>query len=358
MHEIGGQQIFFISLSVLLFIMLGVVILILIDHKSKIPGHFQHSPFSIIGMRRDHPVIAFVTTFFLAAIIISLLLELTIVLGEHMGLFKGIDQQPALLKRISKQRYSESQRHFHNVPEVRSIGLGKKAVCFQCHGDYPHSKQRMVRTLLNMHTQFIDCMTCHIDPRKVPEDKYQFQWLNFSGIEVQGPQYGTDINTNTGYLVDTDDYYSKIVIYIDTGGKSELVEFTENNQVVREFIQIKDTLSDEDRESVKNSFHEKVMPKGRFCSRCHTREEESYIPFRSLGFSDRRIQDVTNLNIVGIVEKYRDFYMPNLFNTKSSLPGMDKMLGDDKKQVVPNEEMLKGRAWWRRSKNTEAEAPR
>ena len=125
MHTIGEQQIFFISLSVLLFILLGVVILILIDHKSKIPGHFQHNPFSIIGMRRDHPVIAFVTTFFLAAIIISLLLELAIVLGEHMGMFATEEDTPQLLKRISKQRYSEAQRHFHNVPAVERVGQGK-----------------------------------------------------------------------------------------------------------------------------------------------------------------------------------------------------------------------------------------
>lgn len=349
MHAIGEQQIFFISLSVLLFILLGVVILILIDHKSKIPGQFQHNPFSIVGMRRDHPVIAFVTAFFLGAIIISLLLEMVIVLGEHAGLFGVEETKPGLLKKLSQQRYSESQRHFHNVPVINKVGMGKKTVCFQCHGDFPHSKQRMVRTLLNMHTQFVGCVTCHIDPRIKSEENYKFRWLNYSGIEVTGVPYGTDINKKSGYLIDTDDYYSQIVIYFSESGNEELLEVTEDNPDVKEFIQIKDSLTDEDKELVKNSFHKNIMSKGRFCSRCHTHEDKSYLPFRSLGFSEQRINDITNLNIVGIVEKYREFYMPNLFKSDPALPGLDAMMGDEIKAKVPNEEILKGRAWWRRN---------
>ena len=64
-----------------------------------------------------------------------------------------------------------------------------------------------------MHTQFVGCMTCHIDPRIKSEESYKFRWLNYSGIEVTGVPYGTDINKKSGYLIDTDDYYSQIVIY-------------------------------------------------------------------------------------------------------------------------------------------------
>jgi hypothetical protein len=354
MHAISTQFITFIVLTVLLFILVGVVMVILIDHKSKIPGEFVHNPFSIIGVRREHPVIAFVTTFILGAVIISLLLELTVVLGVHFGLFSKEQEQPELLKKISSQRYSETQRHFHNVPPVNKVDMGKKSVCFQCHGDYPHSKKRMVRTLLNMHTQFAGCMTCHIDPRKKPEEEYTFRWLNYTGIPVQGSPFGTDINPETGYLADTDDIYSKIVVYSNHNGEEELQEITEDNPDAKDFLQIKDSLSDENKEAIKKRFHNLVMAKGRFCTRCHTEEEKSYLPFRSLGFSDQRIDNVTNLNIVGIVEKYREFYMPNLFNDQSSLPNVKTMIGDGKKTNVPNDELRKGRAWWRRSDETQS----
>ncbi len=347
MHAISNQLITFVVLTVLLFILVGIVMLILVDHKSKIPGEFQHNLFSITGVRREHPVLAFVTTFFLGAIIISLLLELGLVLGESFGVFAKETEQPALLKKISTHRYSESQRHFHNMPANNFVEMGKKEVCYQCHGDYPHAKQPMVRTLLNMHTQFIGCMTCHVDPDKQPEGSYRFDWLNYSGIDVDGPHFGTDVDPDTGYLIATDDYFSKIVVY--GGADNELLEITEDNNDVREFLQIKDELSSEDKEAIKKRFHAQVMAKGRFCTRCHTDEEKSYLPFRDLGFSDQRISDVTNLNIVGIVEKYRDFYMPRLFDSKSPLPDKAIMLGDESKHDVPKQELLNGRAWWRKS---------
>ena len=349
MHAISTQLITFVVLTVLLFILVGIVMLILIDHKSKIPGEFQHNPFSIIGIRREHPVIAFVTTFFLGAIIISLLLELGLVLGGHFGLFNKEVETQGLLKKISDQRFSEKQRHFHNVPAENKVDMGKKPVCFQCHGDYPHSKKRMVRTLLNMHTQFVGCMTCHTDPRKIPEDSYSFRWLNYSGIEVSGPPFGTDVDPDTGYLVETDDYYSKIVVYSDHYGDEQLIEITEDSKDAKDFIAIKDSVSDEDRDAIKKHFHERVMGKGRFCTRCHTDVEKSYLPFRELGFSQQRINDVTNLNLVGIVEKYREFYIPKLFNEKTSLPDKEIMIGDEQKHNAPKEELLKGRAWWRKS---------
>jgi len=349
MHVINDQLNFFVVLTVLLFILVGIVMVVLIDHKSKIPGHFQDNPFGISGMRRSHPVISFITTFILGAIIISLLLELTIVMGEHFKLFNQEVEKPQILKKIKYQRFSETQRHFHNVPTENKVDMGKKPVCFECHGDYPHSKQRMVRTLLNMHTQFAGCMTCHIDPRKKPEEKYTFRWLNYSGIEVQGPPFGTDIDPKTGYLIDTDDYFSKIVVYSSEQGKEELLEITEDNIDAKDFLEHKDKLSDEDKQAIKKSFHALVMPKGRFCTRCHASEEKSYLPFRKLGFSEQRIESVTNLNIVGIVEKYREFYMPNLFDKKASLPDSKSMVGDGEKTDIPNEELQKGRAWWRHS---------
>jgi len=351
MHAISTQLITFVVLTVLLFIVVGIVMVILIDHKSKIPGEFQDSMFGITGLRRQHPVLAFVTTFFLGAIIVSLLLELGLVTGEHFGLFRQEVEKPGLLKKISNQRYSEKQRHFHNVPPENKVDMGKKPVCFQCHGDYPHSKKRMIRTLLNMHTQFVGCMTCHTDPRKKPEESYTFRWLNYSGIDVTGPHFGTDVDPDTGYLINTDDLYSKIVIYSNDNESDEeqLLEITEENNDVKEFLAIKDTLSDDDKMAVKKRFHEIVMGKGRFCTRCHTDEDKSYIPFRKLGFSEQRISDVTNLNIVGIVEKYRDFYIPKLFNGQTSLPDESLMVGDEKKYNAPKEELLKGRAWWRKS---------
>ncbi len=314
MHESNTVLVVFIVISVLLFMLLGIAILVMIDHKAKIPGEFVHDPFSIVGIRREHPVLSFLTTLILGSIIVALLFEIFVVFGERLHVFTGGGKEkPELLAELKEHRFSEEQRHFHNAPKDNKVNLGKKQACFYCHGDFPHSKTRMVRTLLNMHTQFVGCMTCHTNEEKIPEDSYTFSWLNFSGIDVKGKPYGTSINPETGFLAETDDLYSKIVVYADVDGEHQLMELIEDKPGVQEFLAVKDQLSERDKESMKKRMHKLVRRKGRFCTRCHAREEDSYIPFRKLGFSEQRITDVTNLNIIGIVKKYKKFYLPNLF---------------------------------------------
>ncbi len=306
----------FIVISVFLFMFLGIAILVMIDHKARIPGEFHDDPFSISGLRREHPVLGFLTAFILAGVILSLLFEVSVAFGERLGFFKE-KEKSELLQELKEHRFSEEMRHFHNLRKNNVINQGKKQACFYCHGDYPHSKTRMIRTLLNMHTQFIGCMTCHTDEEKIPENKYSFAWLNFSGIDVKGPHFGTSINPDTGFLVTTDDYFSKIVVYADINDKKTLMEAIEDKPEVQEFLKIKDQLSDSDRDAIKKRIHKIVRRKGRFCDRCHAAEDKSFLPFRELGFSEQRIFDVTNLNILGVIKKYKKFYLPNLFRKDS-----------------------------------------
>jgi len=347
MPETDISQFTFIIISVVMSLALCLALLVIVDHKAKIPGQMEGDPFSISGMRQDHPYIAFLTTTILLLIIFSLVFELTVSLLTPLGLFAE-KEKPKLLQALGEQRVTEKLRHFHNNPPADYPNLGYKTVCFYCHGDFPHSKEPMVRTLLNMHTQFIGCSTCHNDPRKVDEDSVTFAWLNFSGIEVSGPPFGTSIQPETGDLIETDDYYSKIVPYTTRDGSKALMEIPETNPDAMEFIDIRESLTDEDREALKKAFHKDISPKGRFCSRCHTDESKSYLPFRELDFSDQRVTDVTNLNIIGITQKYRRFYMPDLFSPDTSLPGTDVLLGPERQSGEPEADG-DARTWWRRT---------
>lgn len=319
MHDVSNQLAIYVVLTVLLFMLLGVALVVLIDHKAKIPGHFTRDPFSISGMRRGHPMISFLTATILGCIIAILFFEVFVALGSHAGFFEDEEEKkPEILQTLRLDRFTEKKRHFHHELKIDKVNLGNKPVCFQCHGDYPHSKEPMIRTLMNMHTQFAGCMTCHVNEKKVPENTYSYKWLNYSGIEVKGKPFGTAINPETGFLQETDDLYSKIVVYSNQSGQEELLEVTEDDPDVQEFLKVKDSLNDRDKEALKKRFHRIVRPKGRFCSRCHTEENKSLLPFRALGFSEDRIQDVTNLNIIGIVEKYKKFYMPKLIRRSAA----------------------------------------
>ncbi len=346
MHQTVQLDGIFVALAVVMFILFAIAVLIIIDHKARIPGELRRDFFSISGLRRNHPVWAWMVSVFLW-IVIGVLLASSVY--SMVGGKKKEPEAPSLLAKLDVERQKERARHFHNVPKVDPLQQGKRPVCSTCHSDYPHAKKPMIRTLLNMHTQFLGCMTCHADDRKVSEQTVNLRWLNYSGIEVKGQPFGTDVNPQTGSLLETDDFYSKIVPYTTLNGREALLEITEDAPEAQEFIKLRSQLSDQDMGSIKKAFHSQVNPIGRFCTRCHTEEKQSYIPYRALGFSERRVQALTNLNIVGIVQKYREFYIPSIFLDETNKARQGVLFGSDAKAPAPSSEEIKRdpRSWWR-----------
>ncbi len=339
----------FIALAVVLFVFFAIAVLIIIDHKAKIPGPETHDLFSVSGIRQDHPIWAWMVSLFLWFIIGSLLLIITYNLTRHLFVHEEVKEQ-TFLGKVDAEAQAERIRHFHNSPKEAPYSKGKQPVCYYCHGEFPHAQKPMVRTLLNMHTQFIGCMTCHTNSKKIPEDQLELRWLNYSGIPTKGKPFGTDTDPVTGGLIETDDFFSKIVPYRKgPDGKETLIEITENNDEAREFITVRGDLTTQQQGAIKKMFHTLVNPIGRFCTRCHASEDESYIPFRKLGFSEKRITALTNLNIVGIVQKYKKFYIPTIFRGNMTKDEQEILLGKDKPAPEVDPEMLEDpRAWWRK----------
>ncbi len=340
----------FIALAVTLFIFFVAAVLVIIDHKSKIPGKETADWFSVSGIRRNHPAWAWMVSVFLWFIIGSLLLIISYNMLSHLWTPEESTSR-SFLEKVTHEGNLERIRHFHNSPKEAAYSQGKQPVCFYCHGDYPHAKRPMIRTLLNMHTQFVGCMTCHVNAEKVPEEQMTFRWLNYSGIKVSGPQFGTAYDEETGNLIETDDHYSKIVAYrIKPNGEEELLEITEDAPEAAEFINMRGQLTTQQQGSVKKMFHTIVNPIGRFCTRCHVVEEgEGYLPFRDLGFSDARATGLTNLNIAGLVQKYKEFYMELVFLGKEDEEATKALLGDDPDLEEEMDDKMKDdpRGWWR-----------
>lgn len=312
MHEAATNGIIVTVTAVIGVVLFLIMLVVVIDHKARIEGKVVNDLFSIIGKRGSHPVWSYLIGMILLIIISGVAIELGLAMLKKIPI-ENKDKPSKLLVSLQEKSVLETARHFHNPANNMALE-GKKSVCFYCHGDFPHFQRRMIRTLLNMHTQFLGCMTCHVDREKVDEKMITMKWLNFSGVEVKGAHFGLDTDPETGYLMETDDFYSKIVPYLITSESEKLLEITEDDPMAIDFVMIRDKLKGRDRESVKKSLHNMVMPKGRFCSTCHVDRSKSYIPFEKLGFSEGRISDLTNLNIIGLVEKYKEFYMPDMMN--------------------------------------------
>ncbi len=299
-----------ISTAVIVIVLLLMLLVVVLDSKAQIPGKLRVDLFGISGSRQDHPIWSYLIGSIVLLVICSVGIQFIISVVSHIPV-QIKDKPSEILKSLAVKSASEEARHFHNPANTLALE-GKKSVCFYCHGDFPHFQERMIRTLLNMHTQFLGCMTCHADPEKIDEDTITLRWLNYSGIDVNGPLFGTDYDKSTGYLIPTDDYFSKIVPYLSSNQSDKLIEITEDDPMAIDFVKVQDQLKGRNRAAVKKSLHELVSPIGRFCTKCHTQENESFIPFEKLGFSRNRINDLTNLNIIGLVQKYKQFYMPDI----------------------------------------------
>lgn len=271
--------------------------------------------------RLNHPI----TSYLIGAFFIVLLLMVFAGVVYHLtlstrgpGLFraswqKHLEQDKSIiLDQAQKREELEKHRHFHFVADSPQLPENKRPVCFICHSDYPHSKDKRIRALMNIHTQFLVCETCHIQDK--PGMRIVYKWYNPLSDNPQGPFYGTDYYPENDMLVKGDGGLSKIAPYYKTGSIDALrpAILKQDAPLALDYVKVRDKLSPEQREGVKNKFHENIKPKGLDCKVCHT--EKSILDFKKLGFSDTRIDNLLKLDVVGMLEKYDQFYLPNLLD--------------------------------------------
>lgn len=246
-----------------------------------------------------------------------------------------------LLEKYSQQHKSEildearhleeleQHRHFHNIAaDHPRLPENRRPACFICHSDYPHGKNKKIRGLMNIHTQFFVCETCHI--REKPGTTIVYKWYNPLDDNPRGPFYGTSYDPATGYLSKGKDQISRISPYVKslkTAGL-ELAIKVQDAPLARDYMKVRDKLSPEQREGIKNKFHEDIKPRGRDCKRCHTKN--GILDFKQLGFTENRISNLMALDIIGMLEKYEEFYMPELF-TEKAFRGDEKEKGETPK---------------------------
>ena len=145
--------------------------------------------------RLNHPMISYL----LGAIFLVLTLGVFVGVVHHLTIsHHGPGLLRPLLEKHQEQRRSpildeaqrleeyEKHRHFHNVAdEPPKLPENLRPVCFICHSDLPHSKNKRIRALMNIHTQFFVCETCHI--KEKPETTIVYKWYNPLDDNPPGP---------------------------------------------------------------------------------------------------------------------------------------------------------------------------
>ena len=240
-------------------------------------------------------------------------------LAKHQETLKS-----EILDEARRLEEFEQHRHFHNVAvEYPQPPENMRPVCSICHSDLPHRKNKRIRSLMNIHTQFFVCETCHV--KEKPGTTIVYQWYSPLEDYPQGPFYGTSYDPDTGILSPGQDQISRIAPYFksEKTDRLQMAVQVQDIPLARDFMKVRDKLSPEQREGIKNKFHENIKPVGHSCRTCHI--EESILDFEKLRFSENRTANLKKLNVVGMIAKYERFYLPELFpETASQSPESEK----------------------------------
>ncbi len=102
--------------------------------------------------------------------------------------------------KIKDHERKQLHEHFHLATEdINLEAWAEKSSCILCHSPYPHGKESKAKALMNLHTEFLTCHSCHIH---IDEgEKIKFGWINpLRSLHLKGEPYGTKLDPATGTL--------------------------------------------------------------------------------------------------------------------------------------------------------------
>ncbi len=215
--------------------------------------------------------------------------------------------------RVIDQPYIEGR--FHHIGFT--IQQDNASICVRCHGNVPHDESKEVRSFLNMHAFYLACETCHSRPDEGVKE-WAFRWYDKdTGTITNNPQALKDIEK----LYHTEQEISQYPIYGNYGakvaptlndfGETRLLHGVKEMIFVDRFVTEQARLQPEQKSQMKKVIHRKVTKDPVPCKDCH-QEVGPYLPFAELGYPPSRVRELTNVAVVNMIQRYKEFYIPSL----------------------------------------------
>lgn len=207
---------------------------------------------------------------------------------------------------------------FHHIGF--SVQKDEASNCVRCHGNVPHDKSKEIRSFLNMHTFYLACETCHSQPEK-GKAAWTFRWYDkTTGKQVENPRALLDIEKS--YTTRDEkwrypiygNYGAKIAPGKSSNGEIKLLHGKKEMAFVNRYLTEQKKLGPEQKSQMKRVIHRKISKQAVLCKTCHRSGSRKYIPFEDLGYPPSRVAELTDLAVVGMIQKYKKFYLPNLLN--------------------------------------------
>ena len=216
--------------------------------------------------------------------------------------------------RVKEQERKQVHDHFHLLTEdINLEAWSDKSTCIACHSPYPHGRNRQAMAVMNLHTEFMTCHSCHVKIK--PGESIRFGWINPAGRASRAEPYGLQIDAQTGLLAETENHFSKLTPLRVKDGTWQPMTSEAGIETALRYMQEKEALSPGQRAEIEDRLHQGTELKEFVrCSQCHS--ENGIMDFKSLGFGPARINQLQKMEIGGMLTNYDTFYFPEFFEEK------------------------------------------
>lgn len=278
--------------------------------------------------------------------------------------------------RLANQR--SPLAHYHRLDRGFQMDRFNGCTASQCHAPMPHGKNKADRAFLNMHATSIHCSVCHVQTEQQPLPLVWYD-LTTGGGRSQAPALlrayawltAPATATSTSFTVQDQTQIVRLLRAAgdEASGEIELISLSEhlaavrassdefvrlvkvareavrghfrgeygaklaladrrtskpflrnpgNENAVRDFLAQRETLTDEQKQSLLKKIHPQRRQPTLHCAQCH-RAEGSLVDFPALGYPPVRVQAICSrqvtLAIDHIVEG-RPFHLPDFLGNR------------------------------------------
>lgn len=214
--------------------------------------------------------------------------------------------------RVIEQPYIPGR--FHHIGfEVEE---DTASTCVSCHGNVPHNKSKEIRSFLNMHAFYTACQTCHMRAEDGAPD-IAFRWSDKqTGQQTVNPRALVEIEDM--YAAGDKSYYPTYGNYGAKIAPGKVVANTfsflkdsdeKAKKVMDRYIAQEKSLTTQQKSQMNEFLHRRITKEPIACNECHT-SEDPYTPFAELGYPPRRVDELTDSSVVGMIDKYKEFFIP------------------------------------------------
>ena len=79
-----------------------------------------------------------------------------------------------------------------------------------------------------------------------------------------------------------------------------------------EFMKMRDTYTEEERKKIQEELMQHISKESVTCKECH--RPQGYLPLSTIGYSQARIEELTQLEVIKLIDEYTKFYLPTMFD--------------------------------------------